>query len=475
MGLAKALVLGLGSSGFSSASYLCGAGWEVLVLDTRESPGLLPRLLKEVPGARFQGGSMPVSAIEGCSLVVISPGLSPEFSEAAPIVREAGRRGIEVVGEIELFARELARLKQEKGYAPRIVGITGTNGKTTTTALTARMLNAAGLSAVAAGNIGPNALAELVRHDREGTLPRVWVLELSSFQLQTTSSLRCDAAVITNVTQDHLDWHGGFDPYVQAKRRIFRPGTVQVLNRDDPLSLGSALKGETVRTFGGSSPAREGEWGITESEGLKWLSVFGQRQAPELLMPMRALKIRGTHNAMNALTSLALAESAGAELAPCLAALRDYAGEPHRTQWVLSVSGIDFIDDSKGTDVGATAAGLQGFGESGQKSVVILGGDGKGQDFSPLEPYVRKWARAVVTFGRDGDKIACAVREAGVPMAKAGDLPEATRTAFSMARAGDAVLLSPACASWDMFPNYGVRAQVFRDAAKEISEEVNGK
>ena len=358
MASGKALVLGLGSSGFSSAAYLCGRGREVLVLDTRESPSLLQKLRAEVPGAQFLGGGMPVSALDGCDLVVISPGLSPEFSEAAPIVREAQRQGIEVIGEIELFARELARLKQEKGYAPRVIGVTGTNGKTTTTSLTARMLNAAGLSAVAAGNIGPNALTELVEHDRQGRLPQVWVLELSSFQLQTTVSLRCDAAVVTNITQDHLDWHGGFDPYVRAKRRIFRPGTVQVLNRDDALSLGSALKGEKVETFGSSSPSEPGQWGITESEGVKWLSVFGPREAPELLMPLRALKIRGTHNAMNALTSLALARCAGADLGPCLRELRDYQGEPHRTQWVLCAAGVDFIDDSKGTDVGATAAAV---------------------------------------------------------------------------------------------------------------------
>lgn len=472
----KALILGLGASGYAAAECLASRGWEVLAQDTREEPPLLAKFREALPGAAFEGGAMRPEALEGCGLVVISPGLSPEHSAAAPVVAEAKRRGIEVVGEIELFARELARLKAEKGYAPKLIGVTGTNGKTTTTSLTTKMLCEAGISAVAAGNIGPNAVKELAEHDRAGTLPEAWVLELSSFQLETTSSLACDAAVITNVTQDHLDWHGGFENYLKAKRRIMKPGTLEVLNREDEHSIGSALGGEAVQTFGSGAPVKAGDWGIAETDGVRWLARAAEgtdgKAAPELLMPVSALKIRGLHNAMNALTSLALATAAGAKLASCLRTLESYKGEPHRTEFVLrTASGVDFIDDSKGTDVGATAAGLQGLGSAGQGIVVILGGDGKGQDFTLLEPAVREWARGIVTFGRDGDLIARSVAASGVPQEKAQTLEEATRRAFAMARPGDAVMLSPACASWDMFPNYAVRARVFRDEAAKIAAE----
>ena len=473
----KALVLGLGTSGYASALYLAERGWSVRVMDTRREPSLLARL-KEHPEISFTGGALDPAAVEGTSLVMISPGLSPEFSDAAPIVSEAKRLGVEVVGEIELFARELARLREEKGYHPKVIGITGTNGKTTTTSLTAKMLNAGGVSAVAAGNIGPNAVTELTEHDKAGTLPDAWVLELSSFQLQTTESLFCDAAAITNVPEDHIDWHGNFDAYLNAKRRILKPETLAVLNREDPLSAGSALPGEKTETFGSDAPKAPGEWGIAERDGVKWLATAeaaddGVRL--QYLMPAGALKIRGVHNAMNALTSLALARAAGAAEGKALQVLAHYEGEPHRTQFVLTASGVDFIDDSKGTDVGATAAGLKGLGEAGQKIVVLLGGDGKGQDFGPLEPAIRTYARGAVTYGRDGGKIADAIRSSGVPLESAATVEEATRKAFAMAKPGDAVMLSPACASWDMFPNYAVRAEVFRSEAAKIAEEAASK
>ena len=331
---------------------------------------------------------------------------------------------------------------------------------------------------MAAGNIGPNAVTELTEHDKAGTLPDAWVLELSSFQLQTTESLFCDAAAITNVTEDHIDWHGNFDAYLNAKRRILKPETLAVLNREDPLSAGSALPGEKTETFGSDAPKAPGEWGIAERDGVKWLATAeaaddGVRL--QYLMPAGALKIRGVHNAMNALTSLALARAAGAAEGKALQVLAHYEGEPHRTQFVLTASGVDFIDDSKGTDVGATAAGLKGLGEAGQKIVVLLGGDGKGQDFGPLEPAIRTYARGAVTYGRDGGKIADAIRSSGVPLESAATVEEATRKAFAMAKPGDAVMLSPACASWDMFPNYAVRAEVFRSEAAKIAEEAASK
>ena len=466
----RGLVLGLGASGCAAAEYLVSRGWSVLALDTRPEPPLLGKL-KEFPGARFSCGMDP-GALEGAGIVVISPGLSPEHSAAAPVVSEARRRGIEGVGEIELCARELARLEAERGYSPKAIGVTGTNGKTTTTSLTTRMLNSGGLSAVAAGNIGPNAIRELMRHEAEGTLPDVWVLELSSFQLETTESLCCDAATITNVTEDHIDWHGSFERYLAAKRRILKPGTVAILNREDPLSLGSALPGERVETFGPDKPGKPGEWGLEESDGVSWLAASGAEGNPDrLLMPAAALRIRGIHNAMNALTSLALAGAVGAPEGKSLEALASYEGEPHRTQFVMKVRGVDFIDDSKGTDVGATEAGLKGLGSAGQKLVVILGGDGKGQNFAPLAPAIKAYAKGAVLFGRDGGLIGRAISGTGITIEHASTLEEATRKAFAMAKEGDAVLLSPACASWDMFPNYVKRAEAFRAEAAKIAAE----
>ncbi len=469
----KALVLGLGASGFAAAQYLVSRGWSVTAADTREAPPLLEKLKNELPGTDFAGGVPRTELLEDCSLVVISPGLSPEYSEAAAVVREAKIRGIEVIGEIELFARELARLKEKEGYSPKVIGITGTNGKTTTTSLTTRMLNEGGVKAVAAGNIGPNAIAELTRHHDDGSLPDVWVLELSSFQLETTESLFCDAAAITNVTEDHTDWHGSFDAYLSAKRRIMKTGTQSVLNRDDPLSLESALAGEKAETFGVSGPAAAGEWGIAEKDGAEWLAAHDGKKL-RFLLPVASLQIRGRHNAMNALTALALVHAVNGDEKAALQTLQQYQGEPHRTQYVLSCRGIDFIDDSKGTDVGATAAGLEGLAAAGKgKCAVILGGDGKGQNFEPLRDPVSRFARGAVTFGRDGDRIRSALEGTGVPLEKAATLEEAVRKAFAMAREGDSVLLSPACASWDMFPNYAVRAEKFRaEAAKIASEQI---
>lgn len=478
MSTQKAVVLGLGSSGFNAALYLAGRGFDVLVQDTRRQPPLLDRLRSGVPSAKFSSPMDP-AGLDGAQLVMISPGLSPRFSAAAPVVKAARERGIEVVGEIELFARELERLRGQTGYSPCVIGVTGTNGKTTTTSLTTRMLLESGLTAVAAGNIGPSAIRELSTRAASGELPQVWVLELSSFQLETTSSLHCRAAVITNVTQDHLDWHGGFGPYVEAKRRIFTPGTLEVLNRGDRLSMESARPGERTETFGLDEPKRPGDWGLTESDGVQWLCRSRLDDAGglrlERLMPVSALKIRGLHNALNALTSLSLALAAGADLGAALRALQAYRGEPHRTEFVQSVRGVDFIDDSKGTDVGATAAGLEGLGSAGAKLIVILGGDGKGQDFSLLEPAVKRWAKGAVTFGRDGGIIARAIEPSGVPHSAAPDLEQAVRQAFAMARAGDTVLLSPACASWDMFPNYVERAKLFREVVARIASEEAGR
>lgn len=483
----QALVLGCGASGLASAKYLAHRDYAITVADTRESPAGAKDLVDAIPAARFVGGALPVALIEGVDLLVMSPGLSPEHSAAAPLVSAARERGIEVVGEIELFARELIALRESCGYAPKIVAITGTNGKTTTTTIVGLMVAAAGKSVCVAGNIGPNAVAELEKHIAEGTLPDVWVLELSSFQLETTSSLVCDAAAFLNLTQDHVDWHGSMENYARAKLRIFSQKTMRVLNREDASTMVAALDSESVQTFGDNPPTHPGEWGIVTDGALEWLAtidnsikVNSRRKSllladdpaeMRMLMPMSALKIKGRHNAMNALAAMALSTSVGVPLSTALSVLTNYRGEAHRVQFVLETNGIEFIDDSKGTNVGATAAALIGLGGSGQKSSIILGGDGKGQDFSPIAEAIAKFARHVVLIGRDAEYIAKALAYVQIPVQNAGfDFESAVEMAYLAAQPGDAVLLSPACASWDMFKNYAERSARFIAKAREIAQ-----
>lgn len=466
----QALVLGCGASGIASAEYLAREGWVVTVADTREAPEGVSALKSRVPSARFIGGAMAESLVLGKNLLVVSPGLSPEHSAAAPVVVAARKTGIEVVGEIELFARYLVLLKKKRGYAPKIIAVTGTNGKTTTTTIVGLMVEKGGFSVGVAGNIGPNAVTELMKADVEGRLPEYWVLELSSFQLETTESLCPVSAAFLNLTQDHIDWHGSMSAYGSAKARIFSENSVRVLNRDDGETLKCATGDARTQTFGDSAPAMPGEWGISVQDGKEFLSRFSEHKtAPECFLEVSALKIRGRHNAMNALAATALATSAGVPLEACVEVLRTYCGEAHRVQSVLVHDGVDFIDDSKGTNVGATVAALEGLGKSGVKSSLILGGDGKGQDFSPIATAVRTYARHVVLIGRDAPLIAEAIGGCGVPVQSAGmDFEKAVDLAYAAAKAGDAVLLSPACASWDMFKNYAERSARFVARAKAL-------
>ena len=414
--------------------------------------------------------------------------------------------GIEVVGEIELFARELARLKSEKAYEPKIIAVTGTNGKTTTTVLTTKMAAASGLKAVAAGNIGPNAVTELDRYLESGELPDVWVLELSSFQLETTSSLAPDelpdvwvlelssfqlettsslapdAAALLNITQDHLDWHGGMNEYVAAKGKIFaHEKTARILNRDDSTVMNFAAQDRRVFTFGATEPQHPNEWGLVKEDGIVWLA-FNEDDSVQLtkrkvleghvlqrLMPEDALHIRGRHNSMNALAALALIYAAGLPISDALRALAQYRGEPHRVEYVMTVNGVDYIDDSKGTNVGATVAALEGLGANGIKLVVILGGDGKGQDFSPIADSMAKHARGAVLIGRDAPLIEKALQGAQYPIIHAKDMPQAVQKASELAQPHDCVLLSPACASWDMFKDYAQRSAIFIASAKALA------
>ncbi len=490
--MAQALVLGLGDSGLAIALWLARQGWSLRVADTRAAPPQLDALRSHVPAAEFVGGPFTEALLDGVELVAISPGLSPTHSVAAPLMKAAKARGVEVVGEIELFARELARLKQDQGYAPRVLGITGTNGKTTTTRLVGMLVERCGQRVAVAGNIAPAALDELAARLDAGDLPEVWVLELSSFQLQTTASLACDAAAALNLTQDHLDWHGTMEAYAKAKERIFAAGTVRVLNRDDPRVAAMAGRKATVVTFGSDSPTQPDDYGLVHEGGMTWLAWAEDTSLPtrrrkaaadrpgvpaeihvHRLMPADALRIRGRHNALNVLAALALARAIGLPLAPMLHALREYSGEPHRVELIASLRGIEYYDDSKGTNVGATVAALDGLGAEGRRLVVILGGDGKGQDFTPLAAPVARHARAAVLIGRDAALIRTALAPvvSQIPVLDAETLEGAVRSAIELAQPGDAVVLSPACASLDMFRDYRHRAEVFVDAVHELAAE----
>lgn len=489
------LVLGLGDSGLAMARWAqrCGAA-RIVVADTREVPPKQAALASEVPAAEFHGGPLALSLLDGVTLVLKSPGLSPLDPAIASLLEAASARGTAVQGELSLFALALKDLQAAQGYAPKVIAITGTNGKTTTTSLTAQLAERAGLRVAMAGNIGPTLMDTLTAALEAGAdaLPEVWVLELSSFQLDGVTGFNPTAATVLNVTQDHLDWHGSMAAYAEAKARIFGPDTVRVINADDALVEAMAPKdpAANVVRFGLDVPRRVGDWGLVVESGMAWLvraqaaddtpvKVRRGAVAPPVettlqrLMPADALRIRGRHNAANALASLALATAAGVPLAPMLHGLREYRGEPHRVEFVATIDGIDAYDDSKGTNVGATVAALTGLGadRAPAKLVVLLGGDGKGQDFTPLAAPVERHARAVALIGRDAAAIGRVLQDVAVPMQAFTTLEDATRWCYTQARAGDAVLLSPACASLDMFRNYAHRAEVFIDTVHALASE----
>ena len=387
----------------------------------------------------------------------------------------------------------VAPVQQPLGYHPAVLAITGTNGKTTVTSLTGQLVERAGKTVAVAGNIGPSLLDTLSAHMDADSLPEVWVLELSSFQLDGVQGFEPTAATVLNLSQDHLDWHGGMAQYAAAKARIFGQRGLMLLNREDPLVM--AMLPEPVKvklqkpivrahqTFGGDMPRRPTDFGIELVNGMAWLvrameadETRKRRRGEEeeihiqRLMPADALRIRGRHNAINALAALALASAAGCSLAPMLYGLREYRGEPHRVELVGLVQDVEYFDDSKGTNVGATVAALEGLGADRQL-VLILGGEGKGQDFSPLAAPVARHCRAVVLIGRDAPLIRSALDAGGVPLLDATSMDDAVQQAAGLAHAGDAVLMSPACASFDMFDNYEHRARVFCGAVAELAEQ----
>jgi UDP-N-acetylmuramoylalanine--D-glutamate ligase len=376
---------------------------------------------------------------------------------AEPFVQKAIAQGIPVVGDIELFAQSLP-----KDFPPKVIAITGSNGKTTVTSMVGAMCRAAGLDVEVAGNISPAVLDVLIQ--RRGKQPDVWVLELSSFQLETTYSLNAHAATVLNISEDHLDRYTDMAGYIAAKARIFRcegRGNVQVLNRDDPESMAMGLRERVIQSFGlEAPPLGSHEMGIEREAGEIWL-VEGTRR----LMNAVELQVAGLHNVSNALAAISLCRAVGLPMPPLLNALRAFKGLPHRVEKVAEINGVTYYDDSKGTNVGATVAALNGLGQS---AVVILGGDGKGQDFSPLQQVVTTHVRVAVLIGRDAEKIAAALKETGVPLLFATDMNDAVQISAAEAREGDAVLMSPACASFDMFKNYAHRAEVFIAAVHQL-------
>lgn len=442
------LVVGLGLSGVSVLRYLARTGAQITVTDSRAEPAGIAALRAEFPQAEFHlgafGASQPLSQFNEA---VVSPGVSLD----EPFVRELIAAGVPVIGDVELFARE--------ADAP-VIGITGSNGKSTVTTLVYEMAKAAGLRAAVGGNLGVPAL-DLLASGCE-----LYVLELSSFQLETTHTLKLRAAANLNLSQDHLDRHGTMEHYAAVKARIFAHCEVAVVNVEDALVMRHAPANamsfgiEAGRYHVGRVSTRLGDGATVDQD-----APYALFDDDDMLLPLSALKIQGLHNAANALAALALADAVGIAREHSLRALIEFAGLPHRCAFVAETRGVVWLDDSKGTNVGATLAALQGL--SGP-IVWLGGGQGKGQDFSPLaEPLAQK-GRAAVLFGQDAQAIEDAILGA-LPVYREADLQASVLRAQSLAQAGDRVLLSPACASLDQFRNYVERGQRFAQAVKALA------
>ena len=398
-----------------------------------------------LPAVPLVTGPLTAATFAGADLIAISPGVAKD----QPAIAAAVARGVELAGDIELFARALPA-------GQKVLAITGSNGKTTVTALCGALCSAAGLRGVVAGNIGDAVLDVLARFDgptASERWPDVFVLELSSFQLETTWSLAPTAATVLNVTENHLDRYPGLAGYAAAKARIFAGDGVQVINRDDALSSSMRIAGRTIESFGSSVPTGEGEWGLVRFDSTTWLARGGS-----LLVPADSLSLVGRHNALNALAALALVSTVARIDHDVLDALKAFQGLPHRMQRIAEAGRVAYIDDSKATTVVATQAALDGIE---RPAVLIAGGDGKGQDFRPLKSSVDADCRAVLLIGRDAPLIAKALEGTPALVETVGTLDRAVDRALALAEPGDAVLLSPACASLDQFTNYVERGERF--------------
>ena len=433
------------------AKWLHRQGALVRVADSRLAPPNLEALASLAPAAQVIAGPFVDATFAGVDLVALSPGVPKATPQIAAV-------DVPVISEIELFAAGV----REQVPGSKIIAITGSNGKTTTTALTAHLLNSAGVPAIACGNISPSALDALMDAQDAAQsgqpLPQVWVVELSSYQLETTFNLNADAATVLNISEDHLDrYEGSLANYAAAKSRVFQGKAVMVLNRDDDWSMANGRCGRKIVTFGLDKAPRAVDFGLVDGALCK---------GPQALVAVDALKLSGLHNAANALAALALCEAVGVAAERLIAPLQAFVGLPHRVETVAEINGVRYVDDSKGTNVGATLAAIEGMG---RKVAIVLGGDGKGQDFSPLKPALEKHGRAVALIGRDAAAIGMALEGSGVPTRILGDMEAAVRWLAAHAEAGDCVLLSPACASLDMYKNYAHRAQAFIDAVQGLA------
>lgn len=454
------LVLGMGETGLSMVKWLLRQGAKVRAADSRPEPPNWQRITTEFPAVQLHTGKFAAPVFNGIDMIAISPGVPL----ADPSVQQAVQQGIPVIGDMVLFSWAL---EQSNLPRPKVVAISGSNGKTTVTAMTGAMLKKSGWNVEVAGNIGPPVLNALMQRIDAGDWPQAWILETSSFQLETTHNLNADAATVLNLSEDHLDRYRSMHDYATAKARVFlrdKTGAgVQVLNRNDPGVCAMALPGRKQITFGVDEPPTEADYGLRHDGDDLWLLEGSQS-----LMKASELNVYGLHNAVNALAALALCRALGVTIEPLLSALREFRGLPHRMEKVAAFNGVTFYDDSKSTNVGATVAALSGMK---QNVILIAGGDGKGQDFSYLREAVAHNARAVVLIGRDGGIIAGELKDCGVPLHFAVTMEEAMQKSFLLAQSGDVVLLSPACASFDMFRNYIHRAEVFVAAVKDMENK----
>ena len=478
------MILGLGISGLAMARWCVQYGATVTIVDSRSNPPQLNQFKTELPDECFMHSQFQPALLENAKFdyLLVSPGIKP--ADVAELLSTAKEKSTHIGNELTLFTLALHDLKESKAYKPYVLAITGTNGKTTVTSLTGKLVACANMTVAIAGNIGPSLLDTLGERVKISELPQVWVLELSSFQLNDVTNFEPTAGVILNVTQDHLDWHNDMSSYIDAKSHVYGELATMVINRDDEVVVGMLANAKKLNkyrkfcTFGTDLPSRLGDYGLESVNGMTWLvratsfdDVIVKKQRSliespielnmQRLMPTDALQIRGQHNMLNALAALSLVESVGCSISRVLYGLREYKGELHRVEAIGVFNGIEYFDDSKGTNVGATVAAISGLGIE-QKIVVILGGDGKGQDFSPLIEVVSKFVRAAVFMGKDKAIISNVLENVDVPKATVDSMAQAVSAAEQFAKNGDAVLLSPACASLDMFDNYEHRGREFR-------------
>ena len=433
------IVVGLGKSGMSLVRFLANRGVAFAVADTREQPPELETLRRDYPQVEVRCGELDVEFLCRADELYVSPGLAL----ATPALQQAAARGVKLSGDIELFARN--------AKAP-IIAISGSNAKSTVTTLVGEMAAAAGKRVAVGGNLGTPAL-DLLSDDVE-----LYVMELSSFQLETTDQLNAEVATVLNVSEDHMDRYSGLPAYHLAKHRIFRGARQVVVNRQDAQSRPLLAENQPVWTFGLNTPDFKA-FGLREENGEKYLAFEFHN-----LMPVRELKIRGSHNQSNALAALALGHAGGLPMDAMLSSLRTFAGLAHRCQWLRERDGVNWYDDSKATNVGAALAAIEGLGaDIDGKLVLVAGGDGKGADFSALRAPVAAHCRAVVLLGRDAERLAEALGDS-VPLVRVKTLEEAVQQCAELAQPGDAVLLSPACASLDMFKNFEERGRLFAQA-----------